>query len=288
MDKEFKTNKRLKIPESRFATGQYNMLRHNGTTCPNCKLIIEGNYELCPHCGYRLHHDHCTFCGAPMDSDDLFCGECGGSAQGIICPTCGTLSFRSFCPKCNEPVDDIGRDELEKAKKDPLYQRITALAEKIEEFLESKSSENGEEQLSPEIAAILEKYRDLHISPNIQAKEEFTTSEAESVNHIVESNKAIKLTTSSISNLDFSSAIEELNDLLSSMVPDPGQTPQMQRNYYSARKVAVIRKSKVKEKIGWVCNLCGCCHGSPSECSRPELGGTWLYTEKEITIKTYE
>jgi hypothetical protein len=177
---------------------------------------------------------------------------------------------------------------LEKAKKDPLYQRINALAEKIEEFLESEPFKHGEEQLSPEIAAILEKYRDLQISTDTQATEEFDTPEIESVNHVVESNKAIKLTTSSTSNLDFSSAIEELNDLLSSMVPDPGLTPQMQRNYYSARKVAVIRKSNVKVKVGWVCNLCGCCHGSPSECSRPELGGTWLYTEKEITIKTYE
>ena len=286
MDKEFKTHERLKTSESKNASGQYGILAYNGTKCPNCNRTIEGDYELCPYCGYRLHSDHCTFCGAPMDNDDLFCGECGGSIKGIPCPNCGTLSFRSFCPKCNQPVDALGREELQKAKQDPLFQCITALAEEIEDAIEDKTSTPNEDRLSPEIAATLDK--NISIPSNSQSAEDSDTSKKELPNEFTSSNNAIKLTATSNSNLDFSSAISKLNDLLSSMVPDPGQPPQIQRNYYSARKIAVYHKSIVKEKVGWICNLCGCCHNSPSECSRPELGGTWIYKEKEITVKTYE
>lgn len=261
---------------------------HHGIECPNCHQTVGKDNELCPHCGFRLHANHCTFCGAAMDPEDLFCGECGGSAKGIKCPHCGTLSFRSFCPKCNEAIDELGKEELQKAKADPLYQRICSLAEQIIEAQESSSPLPHEDELR--IEKILEKYRDLHISSDMPIEKPYHEERAETAEQRRSrtGSQAIRLTGSDGLPTDLSSAIEELNSLLRSMVPDPGLTPQMQRNYYCARKVAVYRKSKVKETVGWVCNLCGCQHHSPSECARPELGGTWIYREKEITTKTYE
>ena len=299
MNRDFKSLERKITTTSEKSSEQYSYIPHNGIECPNCKQVIDRNYELCPKCGYRLHSNHCTFCGAPMDSDDLFCGECGGSAKGIKCPTCGTLSFRSFCPKCNQPVDKLGEEELQRAKNDPLYQRACALAEKIVKAQEKGQLPSTDENaLSPQVIELLKYYQHLKMSSNSSVEKENAKEKEESVNNDVKieqehqnisvESKAIKLSDSDDAIDDISSYIDELNDLLKSMVPPPGEPPQIQRNYYSARKVAVFHKSKVKEKVGWVCNLCGYCHESPSECARPELGGTWVYREKEITIMTYE
>lgn len=225
-----------------------------------------------------------------MAKDDLFCGECGGDTRGVICPSCGTLSFRSFCPSCNAAVDELGQEELDKASADPVFMRICELAEKIVEVTESGIlSEPQESELSPELLSLLNRYRtmqgriaDTYDSQNDMTPD-FSFAEQQS-----DKEKGIILTASSADLSDIPSAIEELNALMKSMIPDPGLTPQMQRNYYSARKVAVYRKSIVRETVGWVCNLCGCHHRSPSECARPELGGRWIYQDKEITTKTYE
>lgn len=279
------SDNRLNIMQYRPLYGNNNM------SCPICKKTINKNYELCPFCGYRLHGSHCTFCGAPMYEDDLFCGECGGNTKGMQCPSCGTLSFRSFCPNCNSPVDELGKAELEKAKTDPLFKRICSLAEKIIEAKESGGLiESQEISLSPEIRSLLDRYRSMQSSIS-NVKSTYENSCPDSPTHELYadySNNGIKLSDFGADIQDISSAIEELNALMRSMIPDPGLTPQMQRNYYSARKVAVYRKSIVREPVGWVCNLCGCHHSSPSECARPELGGTWIYQDKEITTKTYE
>ncbi len=292
MVEKFKNNEQYKQSDAGLYSVQFKPLRsEGGVCCPNCKATVTNIYELCPHCGYRLHNSHCTYCGAPMTGEDLYCGECGGYSKGTPCPSCGTISFRSFCPNCNMPVDELGKEESKKAKADPLFNRICALAEKIIATKESGHLiKREEDSLSPEILSLLQRYSSIccNTPDDINNHEDqwsdapHNQSEAESLP------SRIVLSDSSDDIPDISSAIEELNELIKSMVPDPGLTPQMQRNYYSARKVAVYRKSIVRETVGWVCNLCGCHHGSPSECARPELGGTWIYQDKEITTKTYE
>lgn len=296
MSNNTRVQERNRESESKTSIGQYRQLSHSvGICCPNCNKTVDQRFELCPNCGYRLHNTHCTYCGAPMSSEDLFCGECGGDSKGTPCPVCGTLSFRSFCPKCNSPVDELGKEEIEKAKSDPLYRKICILAEKIITAQETGAlkGNSSKTELSPEIMALLKRYRELQngeteinsISPHSDIND--------SENKILSKNfddydNGIRFTDAADTLPDIASSIEELNALYRSMIPDPGLTPQMQRNYFSARKVAVYRKSIVQEKVGWVCNLCGCHHGSPSECARPELGGTWIYQNKEITTKTYE
>lgn len=292
MSDDYKSRERQIQSKTHLTIGQYRPLTGNGMICPNCGQTVSKEHELCPVCGCRLHADHCTFCGAPMDSDDLFCGECGGSAKGIKCPSCGALSFRSFCPKCHQPVDEIGRAEQQKAKDDPVFQRICSLAEQIVQlqgYTETPPTD-GKDSIPPSVAALLERYRSLQLSSS-PLSDEPAQAEAETCRldtSVGQKDNAIRLADSCIQEADLTAAIIELNDLLASLLPEPGQTPQMQRNYYAARKVAVFRTTKIKEPVGWVCNLCGCFHHSPDECSKPELGGRWIYKEKEITTKTYE
>lgn len=287
-------HEKQKLRKSVDTSVQFDIISNNtDIRCPNCHQNVDKLFELCPHCGYRLHKTHCTFCGAEMSSDDLFCGECGGNTKGVHCPVCGTLSFRSFCPNCNSPVDELGIEAVKQAKEDPLYKQICSLAEKIiaaqEDGIITEDTENA---LSPEILSTLERYRSIQgiIDKESATLQNYISVENETVKSGSDesSESGIKLS-DSIHNLpDLKAAVEKLNALMKSMVPDPGATPQMQRNYFSARKVAVYRKSIIREPVGWVCNLCGCQHRTPSECARPELGGTWLYQDKEIVKKTYE
>ena len=104
--------------------------------CPHCGAAVDFHMELCPHCHHPLHPDICTYCGAEMEPEDQFCCECGGPRKGITCPICGTLNFRSFCSHCNTPLDDLARAEVEKAQRDPVYQKAVSLAEQMAELEE--------------------------------------------------------------------------------------------------------------------------------------------------------
>lgn len=79
--------------------------------------------------------------------------------------------------------------------------------------------------------------------------------------------------------LEYAEAVTSLNDLFAQMLPPAGSTPQEQRNYFTARKVAVKIKTVSQKKIGWVCNYCGCTHDKPAECTKPQLGGRWIYED---------
>lgn len=292
MQENTKNKERVKESQADTSISQYRQLHLNLVVrCINCGSVVDKKYELCPHCGYRLHNNHCTYCGAEMSGDDLFCGECGGNSKGVSCPQCGTLSFRSFCPKCNAPVDELGTEEMKRAKSDPIYKRICALAQQIIEAQDSAAHEgNVESQMPPEILALLDRYRQMQTAGDVRPAEVAATEREEMPDEVIspDNGGGITLTVSTGNSMDLTSAIDELNALMKSQIPEPGLTLQMQRNYYSARKVAVYHRSTIKECVGWVCNLCGFQHRSPSECAQPELGGTWIYRDKEITTKTYE
>lgn len=235
----------------------------SGITCPGCRETVDKAMELCPECGYRLHGTHCTYCGAPMAADEMFCGECGGNVKGTPCPQCGTLSFRSFCPNCNAAVDELGQQELAKAASDPQFQRLCALAQQIL----NHSQADHDAALSPEIAALLEQYRAMqYTTPSESAHTVAASAENDAA--------AITLSVEDDADFDIDEAIRDFNNMMASMVPDPGLPPQMQRNYYCARR-PVLTKRRVP--VAWVCNLCGCRHKAPGDCARPELGGQWIY-----------
>lgn len=296
-------------PQQERAHVQYRSFNPDSMTCPHCGANVPRDNELCPECGRPLHIGVCTYCGSPMDPDDRFCPECGGSRQGVICPQCGTLNFRSYCRNCNAPLDELAVEENERARKDPVFIKMMDLGEEmaiLEERMLAVAKSLAEEQvdepiadfshvaeLSDEDKALMEQYKNMmtHLdaptartpdpatpvvtsktaSPKVQMKLEIGGSREEL--QALREEYALKL--------------KEMGDLMNQLVPDPGSPPQIQRNYYSARKLPVYTKKLSREPVAWVCNLCGCHHNQPSECAQPQLGGVWIYKEVEITVKEY-
>lgn len=285
------------LSKDRTAASQmgFKTISKKGIQCHHCHQTVDEDLELCPYCKHPLHHDHCTYCGAPMDPDDVFCGECGGSTNGIQCPKCGTLSFRSFCPTCNHPVDALAKQELEKAKHDPIFQKMEVLAVRLAELEERIASREdvpdapGDEELTQDIKDLLSEYAELL---NTKPTVDNTPKQPAAKSRIQPDKKGILLSQRDSNHekqaQEFREALKEMNDLMKQLIPEPGQTPQMQRNYYSARKVAVFKKTTTKSPVGWVCNYCGHKHQHPGECAKPDLGGNWEYESSEKFEKTYE
>ena len=101
---------------------------------------------------HPLHPETCTYCGAPMEPGDEYCCKCGNPRKGIVCPQCGTLNFRCFCSRCNLPLDELALAEIEKAKRDPVFQKAQQLAqemaeleEKIMEVYRNRNQTGGDE-----------------------------------------------------------------------------------------------------------------------------------------------
>lgn len=283
-----------------------------GKKCYFCGAAISSTAEICIHCGRPQNPNVCTFCGTILDPDDRFCSECGNSREGIVCPACNTLNFRSFCRKCNTPLDDMAREEVEKAKKDPLFQKMTSLAEHLskleQQLLESADQveDIDEHALSDDDKQLLERYKQLlqgissdnsqpsNDNPTRQPATKDDNDNAATPPPPAQQKQSIKLNVKTMKELkeEYERSAEEINRLMEQMMPPAGSTPQMQRNYFCARKVPVYRQIKTTtlQPIAWVCNLCGCHHSQPSECAQPQLGGKWIYQKVEnITIeKSYE
>lgn len=201
----------------------------------------------------------CSFCGNYIDPEDKFCCECGNPVGGIVCPNCSTLNHGSFCLRCNSPLDDIAKEELKKAQKDPKFIKIQEIAAEIEE-LES----NFEEPIAHKETSNGVSVQSGKISLNIKTVSEKDAERA------------------------YKEKVEELNELMRQLIPEPGSTPQMQRNYYSARRLPVVTKTQKKIPLCWVCNLCGFRHNHPQECAQPDLGGTWYYDIIETESVSFE
>ncbi|MBR1928698.1 MAG: zinc ribbon domain-containing protein [Paludibacteraceae bacterium] len=291
---------------------QYRQIRQSqqvgGKKCFHCGASITLTAEICPVCGRPTNPNICTFCGSPMDPEDKFCGECGNSRDGIVCPDCGTLNFRSFCRKCNHPLDYMAKQAIQEAQNDPVYKRMCELQQQMvqlekqildsAELLDSEEAEEQVQELSEQDKALVDEYEQLlnMLQGNtIEAKTETPKQQV-----VAEPKKKVKLNV----NLDqmrqiteaYKECTKQMNEMMQDLAPDPGMTPQMQRNYYSARKLPIVTVTRTKEiiqkPIEWICNYCGCHHSQPSECCEPQLGGTWVYenieVERMITSKRWE
>lgn len=273
-----------------------------GKSCVRCGVPIQADWEICPHCGQSLHAELCSFCGASMEADDSFCPDCGNPRTGIICPDCNTLNFRSFCRKCNRPLNEMAMQEMQKAKHDPVFQEMLALAQELadleERILGTPSGEISEEdseppqlELSEADKKLIQQYKDLFAGSG--SLEEISIPKPEPLKETpVQARPKIQLNVKRV-DLDeakqsYKEKLEEMRGLMEKLRPERDMTPQMQRNYYSARKLPVLRKSVSKAPVCWVCNLCGCQHNQPSECAQPELGGTWIYEDVVTVTKTFE
>ncbi len=271
-----------------------------GNSCTHCGAATKPEYEICPECGRNLQAELCSFCGGEMDADSAFCPECGNPRTGIICGQCQTLNFRSFCRKCNAPLNEQAQQALAAAKSDPKFQKAVALAEELaelEEFLLSQPEDEVEPpeipELSEENRQLIDQYKDLLSTLRGQKPQEKTESPKPQpeTQPKAQPKAQIKLSINIASKAEamakYKEKLAEMQETLASMIPDAGMTPQMQRDYYSARKVEIVTKTKTKIPLYWVCNAYGCQHYQPNECAEPFKGGNWVYQEIEEATSTW-
>jgi predicted amidophosphoribosyltransferase len=248
-----------------------------GIRCRHCGSIVPSDAELCPECKYPVHDDHCTFCGASIFSDDRFCPECGNPVQGIRCTKCGTMNFRGFCYNCHEPLTENAQLEIEKTKNDPKFQQALSLAKKIEQLYENIWDNN--EELSNKDRELINSYKVL-IQDLENGVINMNSIHKTSEDQVLEREKSLIDLTEKITKLN--QKITDLTRIFNSFEPDPQTTPQLQRDYCSARKIKIVSKGKELVTTGWKCNFCGYVHKNPEECDKPKLGGEWRYKEIEI------
>lgn len=245
--------------------------------CPHCGATVSADYEICPECGWKLV-DYCTFCGAPMRPDDMDCPECGMPADGVMCPTCNIRNFRSFCRQCGQPLSRAARMAVEKAKKDPKVLEAARLLKQIAKLQAELDAASGETE-GAEPAAPTE--GELRLQ-ELMAKVGFTAAEKP------------KVTTKSTTGrsreeilAEYQKAVDDANRVMEEMLPPAGSTPQEQRNYYTARKVAMMELVEEtfwglnpSETMGWKCYHCQVMHDNPSQCAYKEFGGEWVKCEE--------
>lgn len=272
-----------------------------GGQCPYCQHAIEPGLALCPYCGRSVSLNSCSFCGEQMELGERFCSSCGNPREGIACPTCGALNFRSFCHNCNTPLNQMAVQAIEKAHKHPAViqaRHLNVEMESLQQEMENLLTilEAGEETESPvavspfgdepemteEDRCQLERFYSL-LNKKVELREHKrpsapTPPPVQRRNLTRERKQRMKQLMA-----EYEAKEAQMRNTIAAMVPDPAAPPEEQRNFLCACLVETYSTIIVKEKkpIEWVCNLCGCHHRQPSECARPELGGTWLYQETE-------
>lgn len=244
--------------------------------CPHCGAIVSADYEICPKCGWKVVN-YCTFCGAPMSPEDLDCPECGMPADGVVCPTCNVRNFRSFCKQCGQPLSRAARMAVEKAKKDPKVQEAARLLKQIAKLqaeLDAASSETEEKESAGPTEG------ELRLQA-LMAKVGFTAAEKPKV---VTKSKNSRSREEILA--EYQKAVDDANRVMEEMLPPAGSTPQEQRNYYTARKVAMMELIEEtfyginpRDTMGWKCYHCQILHDNPSQCEFKEFGGEWVKCE---------
>lgn len=271
-----------------------------GNSCVHCGAETQPDWEICPACGHNLQAELCSFCGGAMDENSAFCPECGNPRTGIVCPGCHTLNFRSFCRKCNSPLNEQAQQALEAARKDPKVQQAIVIAQELaelEEFLlapaEDETAPPEIPELSEEDRRLVDQYKDLLAGVHGQKPQEKPKVETPKVETPKPAPKpasgfSIKIMSKEEAMQKYKEKLAEMQATLSSMIPDAGMTPQMQRDYYSARKVEIVTRTKIKVPLYWICNAYGCQHSQPNECVEPFKGGKWVYDEREEVSSTWK
>lgn len=240
---------------------------------------------------------HCTFCGAEVENDDIFCPECGNALGGIRCPNCGTLSIRNFCSNCNYPINELAQQAVSAAKRDPKFIRTQQLATELSELEEriARLSEgstvsdgilDASALISDEDRAAAENYAALFGGIADLKVPDRRPPEPEEAIKRRQFSAAGDMLKAAVA--EYKTKAAELQRQIASMLPDPGMPPEEKRNFFCARKITQIEMRATRQE--WVCNYCGCHHRQPSECTRPELGGEWLFvqTPHPITKTIYD
>ncbi len=293
-----KTSEKFSSPLHRQAWKPKNKVV-TSLTCPHCGNPISKGDAICLHCGKSLIPEKCSFCGAPMKENAKFCVKCGQSRDGVVCPECGTVNSRNFCRKCNSPLTPLAVKALEAAKSDPKFKALQKKADELAELhaqIEELRQSGGEEkpvELSDADKSLLDEYADIlgmiGAKPIDSLKNTTIAPEPQ-----IATRKQYSITTTSIDDLlkAYKEKAAEMNEALAALTPPPDFTPEQQRDYYSARKIATVTIESTCDMSGynptqWRCNYCSNLHDTPSDCARPELGGVWEYISVEEYVSTH-
>ncbi len=192
----------------------------------------------------------------------MFCPDCGNPRSGITCPHCRTLNYRSFCSHCNAPLNDLAQDALTESSGDLTFVAMQSLAfylGTIGQTLE-KHEQKQPAELDNYNNKLLAQYNELLTSnsPGRPKREASAPRTAAGAGF-------------------YQQKVQEMQLLMDSLKPEEGITAQMQRNYYSARKLSEENLRSARHATGWMCNYCRCVHRQPSECVYKELGGKWIF-----------
>lgn len=261
-------------------------------SCSHCGNPIQSNWEICTHCGHGLCAELCSFCGSEMGAEDAFCPDCGNPRIGITCADCGSLNFRSFCRKCNRPLNEMAKLEMEKAQRDPLFKEMLVLAQELADLEDQLLGDFSEKVAIDDNTnqQWIQQYKDLLAS--VRSAQPNLSLEMPSKTAIVRSRSKVRLNVLQ-ENLEetkeaYQAKLKEMQALMAKLCPESDATPQMQRNYYSARKLPILRKTVEKSPVYWICNLCSCQHKQPGDCAQPELGGTWVYEDIVTVTRVFD
>lgn len=229
-----------------------------------------------------MHLDRCSFCGAPTDPSKRFCPRCGQPKEGIICPECGILNSRNFCRKCNAPLTPRAEAARAEAQADPLFRSVSRKAAELEslrrQIEEARNAAHEEPGLTDEDKALLDRYNTLFNSMGIPEPVQSPAPVGSRKKYQGENLNLDEIMAA------YREKAAEMDAALAALTAPPDFTPEQQRDYYSARRIATVEMEydmSGYHPMMWRCNVCSALHPCPSDCVSPELGGQWIYLTPE-------
>lgn len=224
--------------------------------------------------GSPIKPDMCGVCGAEMEPEDRFCAECGSprgaQPQAQAAPAQQTLQKAQDDPKYQR-VLELYRQVAE------LQQKIQASATWVEDFHYDFEDEDFDEEepleLSEQDKALLNEYESLLNMlqggvPEAQKPEPAAPKKERPkrprIHLEVDLDKMQELIDG------YKQKVQELNEALEDMAPDPGMPPQMQHDYYAERPLP-------DKNFQFICNKCGNRHANPADCPMGGGGGKWFF-----------
>lgn len=218
-----------------------------------------------PSAVYRTNEPlRCPHCGSPVGPADRFCEECGASLQTASAETTSAVEEpQPIVPAIVESPPPTKASADHSATAAEPKKRAKKSAKSVTPVSEESSDQPPTEAPSSTAPPTL---------PLILLQQKAKKKEGKQQGHQPETKAAIPAPKGKRKSTPKNAML--LGILERSKTKANVDVPQL-----------AYKETVERQRHGWVCNWCGCWHHQPSECSRPDLGGTWQYrTRKTIKI----
>lgn len=192
---------------------------------------------------------HCTFCGAHIDTNDAFCHECGEKRGSLICPNCQKPTVFSFCPDCGVPLTTTAKQLTATVTMNEDYLKMDELAHELTR-LDRTDPIDTEGQIQR--CQMNEEFR-RHV---LALLDEEAKPKAAPITTLQKQTRQEEL-------------MRELSQQLLKLAAPAGINRAEARNHQMALRPRGLRS-------GWICNFKHEEHPSPCACAHPEMGGHWI------------